>query len=650
MSNRNEDRTLSGSTQIYADILDLPSTINAIRVRNNFGLAGEVLSKNPITNKLEFAVVPIADGTITTAMIKDLAVTDAKIANATITDDKISNATITGGKLATDIAITTSGNVSLNGATTTIGVDNTDTLTTKGNIIFNNGATAVGTLLASTGTITMPTGTFASGLNVGSSSELVVGAGVATFGAETRFGGELSMVSGGTEVFDMNAHNITDCGGLAMTTGGDITNVDQIEVNVITCNTLNLNTELSMDGISLDLGAGNLDCNNINATGSIRIDYAGANKVLLNHTNGVISCFGLGCQGGIIDSEGGVIRSGGAVIDSEGGIIRSGGADIETEGGELKTLNGLIDAGNGNISTTTNVNCNSINANNILGTVSLSGIMNVGYGLISSNSNGFIEGYGTNLNIDLYTGSINCKALDTQNSDINTGTGSIECGTIDCKAIDTQNSNIATGTGHITTGGLYAHGISGGSSMNIIGFNVDDTTNDIPRDIAYKSLNADHAINRNAGTSYIYLDQTNLNIAFYVPPSLKVAVRIGAYVLAQNKVVYMKLVNSAGTEFFTAYINDTSIGKSTTDTMIYHGPNIANNRVYLESVFFFTFPSARRGTLVNLTPMVKSSTGTTTFFIGETSSQNYLPMYSKATSMGSGSSFVNTILTAGDDY
>ena len=90
MSNRNEDRTLSGSTQIYADILDLPSTINAIRIRNNFGTAGQVLSKNPTTNKLEFAVVPIADGTITTIMIKDLAVTDAKIANTTITGGKLS--------------------------------------------------------------------------------------------------------------------------------------------------------------------------------------------------------------------------------------------------------------------------------------------------------------------------------------------------------------------------------------------------------------------------------------------------------------------------------------------------------------------------------------------------------------------------------
>jgi hypothetical protein len=37
MSNRNEDRTLSGSTEIYCDILDLPQTINAIRIKNQYG-------------------------------------------------------------------------------------------------------------------------------------------------------------------------------------------------------------------------------------------------------------------------------------------------------------------------------------------------------------------------------------------------------------------------------------------------------------------------------------------------------------------------------------------------------------------------------------------------------------------------------------
>ena len=51
MSNRNEDRTLSGSTEMYVDILDLPSSINAIRIKNQFGSAGQVLAKNPTTNK-----------------------------------------------------------------------------------------------------------------------------------------------------------------------------------------------------------------------------------------------------------------------------------------------------------------------------------------------------------------------------------------------------------------------------------------------------------------------------------------------------------------------------------------------------------------------------------------------------------------------
>jgi hypothetical protein len=74
MSNRNEDRTLSGSTELYCDILDLPQTINAIRIKNVFGQGGQVLAKNPTTNRIEWSVVPIADDTITTNMIQDGAV------------------------------------------------------------------------------------------------------------------------------------------------------------------------------------------------------------------------------------------------------------------------------------------------------------------------------------------------------------------------------------------------------------------------------------------------------------------------------------------------------------------------------------------------------------------------------------------------
>jgi hypothetical protein len=88
MSNRNEDRTLSGSTEIYCDILDLPQTINAIRIKNQFGIAGNVLAKNPTTNRIEWTNVPIADNTITTDMIQNLAITNAKLTNS-VSNEKL---------------------------------------------------------------------------------------------------------------------------------------------------------------------------------------------------------------------------------------------------------------------------------------------------------------------------------------------------------------------------------------------------------------------------------------------------------------------------------------------------------------------------------------------------------------------------------
>lgn len=55
MSSKNNKRTLSGTSTIACDILDLPSTDTALRVNNNKGSVGQVLKKNDTTNKLEWA-------------------------------------------------------------------------------------------------------------------------------------------------------------------------------------------------------------------------------------------------------------------------------------------------------------------------------------------------------------------------------------------------------------------------------------------------------------------------------------------------------------------------------------------------------------------------------------------------------------------
>ena len=633
MSNRNEDRTLSGSTQIYADILDLPSTINAIRIRNNFGTAGQVLSKNPTTNKLEFAAVPIADDTITTAMIQNLAVTDAKIANTTITGGKLSanvngsfNIDTSGGieasNLQADNDLVVNGNTNLNGSFTTIGNANTDTLLTKGLIVFNNGGSAVGTFTPNTGVLSLPSAVFATSLNVGSATMSVsASANTATIGGTTIIGGEMNMVAGGSEVFDMNDHNITDCGGIAFTTGSDITNCDSI-----TCNTLVLNTALDMDGIDLDLGNGDLDCNEINAIGTIRVDFGGVNKFTLNHTNGFLSCRGLATQAGNLTTANGTIDTGSGNITTTG--ILTGGS---------------ITSGSGKISTTGEMECGTIDAGTIEGPTNLSGALNVGSGVINTTNNGELVGYSNLLNINFHSGIIACKALNTQNSNITTGSGIITAGGL----ISTST------TGVHTAHNILATGISGAQSVDIKGFNIYETLNDIPRILAHKSLNADHLITRSLN-SYIALDSTHMLITFKVPPSLKIAVSFGFFCVCAERVISVKLLNSAGAEFSATYIGDTELSTPTTDT-IFWGNGGQYEGQYLEGVFHFTFPANKRGTDVNLTPWVKaSSTGATavtgTTDLGGGAFTHRPPFYVKAESMGTTSAFGNTILLAGDDY
>jgi hypothetical protein len=81
---RNFGRTLSGATDIAIDNLRLGDNINSIRINGNAGLPNQVLAKNGTTGKLEWDFVE----------------------STTIPDGSI-----TGNKLATDITISTTGNI-----------------------------------------------------------------------------------------------------------------------------------------------------------------------------------------------------------------------------------------------------------------------------------------------------------------------------------------------------------------------------------------------------------------------------------------------------------------------------------------------------------------------------------------------------------
>ena len=658
----NEDRTLSGSTQIACDILDLPQTINAIRIKNQFGIAGQVLAKNVSTNKIEWNSVPIADDTITTEMIKDGAVTGPKLsANVNGSFNIDTSGGIEAQNITADGDLVVSGNVNLNGSLTTIGNANTDSLLTRGTILFFNGANPIGTFASNTGTLTIPNLVAPTSLSVGTQAELVVdgGAHTTTFGASTIFGGEVSMATGGSEVFDMNDHNITDCGGLAFTTGSDITNCD-----TITANTLNLNTALSMTNLNLDLGSGDLTCDNatfdggavlVDGTGIVcKVSGGGATTITLNHTNGVISCKGLG-----------------------------------TATGNITTSNGTIDTGSGNITTTGRITATQSDISQIHGQPILIDKFIIGNGSIRNANGGEILGFaGTgdpNLDINLLDGSIICKAINTQNSNLTMGSGDITCQFITSNAINTSNSNITMGTGGITgasgtittfnsttnntttinsttlntgaltcsnkTTGISGSGLSSGQSIPIKQFNLYSIDNDIPRIIGAKSFFADHDYSRTITTSYKNIDKdtTTLNIAFNVPPSKKVVVEVGFYIknTLNNKPLLMRLVNSSGAEFYGAYINNSNHGHSTENMEITRdgfGSTIITK-------WWFSFPSI--GPLVNLQPQCKVSSGTCVISTGGSGSGQTPPMYVKVESLGTPTDAFNwhyETSSGGDDY
>ncbi len=620
---KNDDRTLSGSTEISCDILDLPSTINAIRIKNNTGIAGQVLAKNVSNNKIEWAAVPIADDTIETDMIKDLAVTD----------DKIANNTITGSKLNPAINLNTTGALTVGGITTL-----------KGLILFNNGASSVGTFVPATGVLQLPNGVFTNGISVGTGGELVIGTGSATFGASTTFGGELSMATGGSEVFNMNSHNLTN--------GGDAT-----------FNSLTLNTALTMTNIDLDLGTGDLTADNasfdggaviIDGTGIVMKVGAGlSDTITLNHTNGIITCKGVGSTGHPIDSEGGEIRSGGGLINTENGNLNVGSGTY-TGTGAMTT--GSIDAGSNKIETTGEVQCGTLDAGTIEGPTTLSGVMNVGYGAIdSATNNGQITGYGGSLSIRLDNGAIACSSLGcssfTSNGGALTNVGVINS--------DSTHNEIYARRLHLsdTSGGIVpTSSVVFPTTLPIKQFDIYSPLNDIPRILACKSFTADHSYTRSITGTYKNIDKdtTTLNVAFTVPPSCKVIVEVGFYVGAtlNNERLMLKLVNSTGAEFFATYINDANHGFTTENMECqFAGSGIIRGQTVITK-FFLSFPTSQRLAQVNLQPQAKVSSGTVDITTGGSSSGQTPPMYVKVESSGTETRFNWHMETSsgGDDY
>ena len=327
----------------------MPRTLDGLTV----GDFDEIIVNDDLTVKGSTTLSGMnLDGSLTATAINASGdvTTTGDVSGADITaSGTVSGTTITASGAVSGASLTASGNVS--GVDISASGDMTcDGLTTTGNSTLGN---AIGDLQTINGVVNINgqyvfgdntfnghQATLSTMLTVGGSGELIVSGATntATFGADATFGGEVSMSEGGSEVFNYNDHGLTNVGSIAMTTGGDITNCDEI-----TCDTLHLNTALNMDGVSLDLGDGSLTSNGgINTTGSTSCRAIQTNDSNIQCGTGSVTASGgfVGGYGTFLDAL--IVTGDGqfrcSYIDGDGG-----GSDvIYTNGNFLSETNRII--------------------------------------------------------------------------------------------------------------------------------------------------------------------------------------------------------------------------------------------------------------------------------------------------------------------
>ena len=291
----NNDLMVKGSTTLSGMNLDGSLTATAINASGDVATTGDV-SGADIT----------ASGTVSGTTIT----ASGAVSGASLTaSGAVSGASLTASGNVSGVDISASGDMTCDGLTTT---GNSTLGNAIGDLQTINGVVNInGQYVFGDNTFNGHQATLSTMLTVGGSGELIVSGATNTaiFGADATFGGEVSMSEGGSEVFNYNDHGLTNVGSIAMTTGGDITNCDEI-----TCDTLHLNTALNMDGVSLDLGDGSLTSNGgINTTGSTSCRAINTNDSNITTGTGDLTCDDITAGDVYASSLGGV--GAGGVID-----------------------------------------------------------------------------------------------------------------------------------------------------------------------------------------------------------------------------------------------------------------------------------------------------------------------------------------------
>jgi len=321
----NDDLTVKGSATLSG--MNLDGSLNATAIQ----ATGDVATTGDVSGASLTASGAVSGASLTAS---------GAVSGASLTaSGNVSGVDVTASGDMTCVDITASGNVS--GVDITASGDMTcDGLTTTGNSTLGNAIGDLQTLngvvnindqyVFADGTFSGSNQTLATSLNVAAGALVVsnAGGGSATFGADTIFGGEVSMAEGGSEVFNFNDHGLTNVGSIAFTTGGDITNCDEI-----TCETLNVDTALNMDDTSLSLGTGSLTANGgINTTGSTSCRAINTNNSDITMGTGDLTCDAIS-SGSINTNNTNIYTGSGSVISSGTvqGLTVSGVSVIATD-------------------------------------------------------------------------------------------------------------------------------------------------------------------------------------------------------------------------------------------------------------------------------------------------------------------------------
>lgn len=228
----------------------------------------------------------------------------------------------------------------------------------------------------------------------------------------------------------LNLAGGTLTGGLSATTGtfsGNVTGANATLTGTLSAPFVSTGNVASSGGMTCygdivtnngncDLGGGTLTCNTMNASWNITVG------------NG-ITCWGIQCVGGGLNTNGGSIAVGPvtcSIINTANGNIIMGTGDLSCD---------VITAG-----AITCTSVNTTNGNITMGTGDLTCDQITTTGNISTGATG-----------TLTTNAVTCKAINTQNNTITAGTGGLSCGAVTCTSINTTNGNITMGTGDLDT-------------------------------------------------------------------------------------------------------------------------------------------------------------------------------------------------------